>query len=412
MPPDVVNKRSNQTRLRVFSRRVFILMTTMTNSAWVLPDQISDVLPRQARQLESLRRGLLDLYRRHGFELVMPPLVEYTQALLDETDMDVNLRTVKWADADSGKTMAVRADITPQVARIDAHLLNRSGVTRLCYFGSVFHARANGLLTSREPMQIGAEIYGHAGLEADAQVQSLLLASLRFCGIPGLRLDVSHAQIVRALLNKAPELKAQSDDLYAALQAKDTAALKELTSGCDSKVSRALHDLLDLYGGVEVIARARTVLPAYPEIINALDELDALAALDNSGVLQFDLADLAGYQYHTGVMFAAYCSGAPNAMARGGRYDRIGERFGRARPATGFSLDLREITELLPNLPVQKAISAPWSMDGALRAAIESLRAQGEVVIEVLEGQAHQEDDFVCDRALVHVNGEWMVQAL
>jgi ATP phosphoribosyltransferase regulatory subunit len=382
----------------------------MTNNAWVLPDQISDVLPRQARMLDSLRRGLLDLYQRHGFELVMPPLVEYTDALLDDTDDDLDLRTVKWADAGSGKTLAVRADITPQVARIDAHLLNRSGVARLCYFGSVFHARANGLLTSREPMQIGAEIYGHAGLEADAQIQSLLLASLRFCQVPGLRLDISHARIVRVLLDRAPTLSQNTDAVYRALQGKDTAALRELTAQCDDETGAALLALLDLYGGVEVIERARSVLPNHPDITQALDELAVLASLDTSGVLQFDLADLAGYQYHTGVMFAAYCAGAPNAMARGGRYDHIGERFGRARPATGFSIDLREITELLPNLPATQAISAPWAMDADLRAAIETLRASGEIVIEALAGQTHQEEDFICNRALVLENNSWVVR--
>ena len=382
----------------------------MTNNAWVLPDQISDVLPRQARMLDSLRRGLLDLYQRHGFELVMPPLVEYTDALLDDTDDDLDLRTVKWADAGSGKTLAVRADITPQVARIDAHLLNRSGVARLCYFGSVFHARANGLLTSREPMQIGAETYGHAGLEADAQIQSLLLASLRFCQVPGLRLDISHARIVRVLLDRAPTLSQNTDAVYRALQGKDTAALRELTAQCDDETGAALLALLDLYGGVEVIERARSVLPNHPDITQALDELAVLASLDTSGVLQFDLADLAGYQYHTGVMFAAYCAGAPNAMARGGRYDHIGERFGRARPATGFSIDLREITELLPNLPATQAISAPWAMDADLRAAIETLRASGEIVIEALAGQTHQEEDFICNRALVLENNSWVVR--
>lgn len=382
----------------------------MTNNAWVLPDQISDVLPRQARMLDSLRRGLLDLYQRHGFELVMPPLVEYTDALLDDTDDDLDLRTVKWADAGSGKTLAVRADITPQVARIDAHLLNRSGVARLCYFGSVFHARANGLLTSREPMQIGAEIYGHAGLEADAQIQSLLLASLRFCQVPGLRLDISHAKIVRVLLDQAPALSKDTDAVYRALQGKDTAALRELTAACDAQTGAALLALLDLYGGVEVIERARSVLPNHPDITQALDELAVLASLDTSGVLQFDLADLAGYQYHTGVMFAAYCAGAPNAMARGGRYDHIGERFGRARPATGFSIDLREITELLPNLPATQAISAPWAIDAALREAIEALRARGEIVIEALAGQAHEEEDFICNRALVLENNSWVVR--
>ena len=384
----------------------------MSTNAWVLPDQISDVLPRQARTLEALRRGLLDLFKRYGYELVLPPLVEYTDALLDDEDDDLNLRTVKWADQLTGRTLAIRADMTPQVARIDAHLLNRRGVTRLCYFGSVFHARAAGLLTSREPLPIGAEIYGHQGLEADAEIQTLLIEALQFCQLPGVRVDVSHAQIVRAILADVPSvLLKNSADVYAALQAKDTAALRECTQAYPDSVRAALLALLDLYGGVEVLARARAALPASEQIARALDELTTLAQLDRAGVVQFDLADLTGYSYHTGVTFAAYCDGVPNAIARGGRYDRIGERFGRARPATGFSLDLREITEILPTLPANKAIAAPWLFDASLQAAIAQLRAQGEVVIPLPAGDAHEEDEFVCDRELVREGDEWLVKA-
>ena len=384
----------------------------MSTNAWVLPDQISDVLPRQARTLEALRRGLLDLFKRYGYELVLPPLVEYTDALLDDEDDDLNLRTVKWADQLTGRTLAIRADMTPQVARIDAHLLNRRGVTRLCYFGSVFHARAAGLLTSREPLPIGAEIYGHQGLEADAEIQTLLIEALQFCQLPGVRVDVSHAQIVRAILADVPSvLLKNSADVYAALQAKDTAALRECTQAYPDSVRAALLALLDLYGGVEVLARARAALPASEQIARALDELTTLAQLDRAGVVQFDLADLTGYSYHTGVTFAAYCDGVPNAIARGGRYDRIGERFGRARPATGFSLDLREITEILPTLPAKKAIGAPWLFDASLQAAIAQLRAQGEVVIPLPAGDAHEEDEFVCDRELVREGDEWLVKA-
>ena len=381
----------------------------MNTNAWVLPDQISDVLPRQARSLEALRRGLLDLFKRYGYELVIPPLVEYTDALLDDEDEDLELRTVKWADHATGRTLAIRADMTPQVARIDAHLLNRQGVARLCYFGSVFHARAVGLLTSREPLMIGAEVYGQQGLEADAEIQTLLIEALKFCQLPGVRVDVSHAQIVRALLADVPVKNTAS--VYAALQAKDTAALREVTAGFPDAVRAALFALLDLYGGVEVLERARAVLPNVERIGKALDDLNTLASLDTAGVVQFDLADLIGYSYHTGVMFAAYCAGMPNAIARGGRYDRIGERFGRARPATGFSLDLREITEILPTLPANKAIAAPWLFDASLQAAIAQLRAQGEVVIPLPAGDAHEEDEFVCDRELVREGDEWLVKA-
>lgn len=382
----------------------------MNTNAWVLPDQIADVLPRQARSLEALRRGILELCKRYGYELVLPPLVEYTDALLDDEDDDLDLRTVKWADPVTGKTLAVRADITPQVARIDAHLLNRQGVARLCYFGSVFHARAVGLLTSREPMIIGAELYGHQGLEADAEIQTLLIEVLQYCQLPGVRVDVSHAQIVRALLDGLPAaLRARDGEVYAALQAKDTAALRTCTAEYPIDAQNALLSLLDLYGSAEVIARARAVLPAHERISRALDELQTLADLDTSGAVQFDLADLTGYSYHTGVMFTAYCAGVPNAIARGGRYDRIGERFGRARPATGFSLDLREITEILPTIPAKSAIAAPWQVDGQLRAAVRELRAQGEIVIQLPAGMAHEEDEFICDRELVQQNGRWTV---
>ena len=380
----------------------------MNTNAWVLPDQISDVLPRQARSLEALRRGLLDLFKRFGYELVIPPLVEYTDALLDDEDEDLELRTVKWADHATGRTLAIRADMTSQVARIDAHLLNRQGVARLCYFGSVFHARAVGLLTSREPLMIGAEVYGQQGLEADAEIQTLLIEALKFCQLPGVRVDVSHAQIVRALLVDVP-VKSNAP-VYAALQAKDTAALRECTAGFPETVRAALLALLDLYGGVEVLERARAVLPKDARILSALNDLQTLASLDAAGVVQFDLADLTGYSYHTGVTFAAYCDGMPNAIARGGRYDRIGERFGRARPATGFSLDLREITEILPTVPAKPAISAPWVLDEDLRRAIDALRAQGEVVIQLPVGVAHEEDEFICDRVLVHDAGKWVVQ--
>lgn len=388
----------------------------MSKNAWVLPDQISDVLPRQARTLEALRRGLLEVFKRYGYELVMPPLVEYTDALLDDEDDDLNLRTVKWADQVTGRTLAIRADMTSQVARIDAHLLNRQGVARLCYFGSVFHARAVGLLASREPLVIGAELYGHQGLEADAEIQSLLIEALKFCKLPGARVDVSHAQIVRAILSEVPaqllkDTESGASAVYAALQAKDTAALRECTRAYPESVRAALLALLDLYGGVEVLARARAVLPQDERIGKALDELAILANLDTDGIVQFDLADLNGYSYHTGVMFAGYCNGVPNAIARGGRYDRIGERFGRARPATGFSLDLREITEILPSIPAKSAIGAPWLFDANLSAVIAQLRAQGEVVIPLPNGDAHEEDEFVCDRELIREGDAWVVKA-
>ena len=229
---------------------------------WLLPEYLADALPAEAAQIERLRRSLLDHFRLHGYEHVMPPLMEYLESLLTGTGHDLDLRTFKLVDQLSGRSMGVRADMTPQAARIDAHLLNRRGLTRLCYCGSVFHAQAVGLLTSREPLVVGAELYGHQGLEADAEIQTLLIEALKYSKLPGVRLDVSHAQIVRAILADVPSvLLKNSADVYAALQAKDTAALRECTQAYPDSVRAALLALLDLYGGVEVLARARAALP-------------------------------------------------------------------------------------------------------------------------------------------------------
>lgn len=381
-------------------------------STWLLPENIADVLPSEARKIEILRRTLLDRFRSYGYEMVMPPLLEYLESLLaGGGGGDLNLRTFKLVDQLSGRTMGLRADITPQVSRIDAHLLNRQGVTRLCYAGSVLQTRPRGLHATREPLQIGAEIYGHAGLEADLEVQQLMLDSLALAGLSKVRLDLCHAGVLSALLATQPGAAALGHALYGALAAKDQARIAELAHGLPAEVRDALLALPTLYGDVTVLDEARARLPAAPAIGRALDELAFLSARVTGAEVAIDLADLRGYDYHGGVMFAAYVDGLPNAIALGGRYDHVGEAYGRARAATGFSLDLREVARISSVEGRSSAILAPWKHDEALRATIAALRDAGEVVIQALPGHHHVRDEFVCDRVLVERGASWVVEA-
>lgn len=367
---------------------------------WLLPENIADVLPSEARKIEDLRRALLDHYRLYGYELVMPPLLEYLESLLAGGGQDTDLRTFKLIDQLSGRTLGVRADMTTQVARIDAHLLNRSGVTRLCYAGSVLHTRPSGLHTTREPLQIGCEIYGHAGLEADAEIQELALTSLSLTGFKTVRLDLCHVGVVRAILDTDPRAKQDESTLFNLLRAKDIASLRQLTAAYNASTRAALLALPGLYGELDVLQRAREELPPLPGVRQALDQLQALAALATQASVTIDLADLRGYQYESGVRFALYVPGLPNAVARGGRYDHVGEAFGRARPATGFSMDLRELARLLPSAQRKPFIRAPWGQDAALRTKIAALRQAGEIVIQSLPGHDNDQEEFDCDRVL------------
>ncbi|QCP49482.1 ATP phosphoribosyltransferase regulatory subunit [Trinickia violacea] len=380
-------------------------------STWLLPENIADVLPSEARKIEELRRALLDRFRAYGYEMVMPPLLEYLESLLTSGGSDLSLRTFKLVDQLSGRTLGLRADTTPQVARIDAHLLNRQGVTRLCYAGNVLHTRPRGLHATREQIQVGAEIYGHAGLEADLEIQQLMLDVLRLTGLTTIRLDLCHAGVLSAIFAQDPAAAAAGEALYEALAAKDVARLDELTQGLSDVARDALRALPALYGDASVLALARQRLPNLPEIANALDDLEFLAAQVESAEVTIDLADLRGYAYHSGVMFSAYVDGVPNAVARGGRYDHVGQAYGRARPATGFSLDLREVARISPIEARSSAILAPWKHDEALRASVALLRDAGEVVIQALPGHDHALDEFACDRVLVERNGVWVVEA-
>jgi ATP phosphoribosyltransferase regulatory subunit len=376
---------------------------------WLLPENISDILPLEARRVEELRRALLDLYRGYGYELVIPPLIEYLDSLLTGTGSDLELRMFKLNDWASGRMLGLRADATPQVARIDAHILNRQGVARLCYAGSVLHARPLHPLAPREPLQVGAELYGWAGPEADAEVIELAVASLRLAGVETVHLDLGHTAVVRALLDLAQPAPAALDELLAALTAKDESALRALVAAMPPEIAAAFLELVRLNGGLEVIDAARARLPRLPGISAALDELKAISR--NAGAeVSIDLADLHGYRYHSGVTFAVHVEGLPTAVLRGGRYDGIGKAFGRARPAVGFSIYLRELARL-GDLSTPRAILAPAGQDAALRTLVQKLRNAGEVVVQALPGEEEHAGDFVFDREIAQHNGNWSVVA-
>jgi len=388
------------------------------SSSWQLPDQIADVLPSEARHIEELRRLFLDTARSYGYELVMPPLLEHLESLLTGTGEALDLQTFKLVDQLSGRTLGLRADTTPQVARIDAHLLNRNGVARLCYCGPVLHTRAERPHATREPLQFGAEIFGHAGLEADLEVQLLALEGLRAAGIGSLSVDMADVRIVSSLLADARiSSPAALARLHAALADKDGSELASLLaaeSGISTACADGLKALLALYGDEQVLSDAEHALKRVPGALQAIEGMRWLATqvrqLGGDVKLGFDLADLRGYAYYSGTRFAIYGDGAE--LARGGRYDEVGAVFGRRRPAAGFSLDLKELVSNLPARSLRAAVRAPWGVDAGLRQAIASLRAQGETVACVLPGHEHEVNEFDCDRELVQAAGLWVVQSL
>jgi len=371
---------------------------------WLLPEHIEDVLPAEARAMERLRRAILDLFESHGYELVAPPLLEYTDSLLSGIGKDLDLATFKLVDQLSGRMMGVRADHTPQVARIDAHLLNRQGVARLCYCGSVLHTVPAGMTKMREPIQIGAELYGHAGLEADAEILGLMVAALKRSGIERLHVDLGHPGIYRALTEKSGLNAEDSEALFHAVQQKDAPRAKEL--GGESVAA-----LTAMNGTREVIASARKLLPALPALSTALNSLDRLAGLVAApGVeISVDLAELGGFNYESGLVFAAFTPGSPDAIARGGRYDEVGATFGRARPATGFTMDLRQLAALAPRAQAEERILAPALDDASLRDAIAKLREAGNIVVVEMPGTEKHRDELGCERKLEMKDGKWRV---
>ncbi len=385
-----------------------------TVDRWQLPDGVEEVLPEQALVVERLRRELLDLYRSWGYQLVIPPLMEFTESLLIGLGRDLDLLTFKMTDQISGRTLGIRADITPQVARIDAHSLAQPGVTRLCYAGSILHTRPQSLLASRSPIQLGAELYGDDSLAADVEVIGLMLATLGHAGLAGITLDLGHVGVYEAVLAQAGLSDEQEADVFDALQRKSRPDLAEALVGLDESVAGLITGLLDLHGDAAVLSRARDqfahAAPAALAAVTALEAVAAAVGQRHPGLaIYFDLAELRGYHYHTGMVFAAYVPGHGQAVANGGRYNDVGKVFGRARPATGFATDLKALMALYPAAgPERGAISVPVVDAPGLPGRVAALRAAGEVVINRLGA----EPDPRCDRELVEVAGEWVVQPL
>jgi len=381
---------------------------------WLLPEYIEDVLPAEAARIEILRRTLLDLFKVHGYQYVIPPMLEYMESLITGVGHDLDLATFKVVDQLTGRLMGVRADMTPQAARIDAHLLNHQGVTRLCYAGSVLRTKPDGLAQTREPLQLGAELYGHAGVASDIEIQRLLIKALQGIGIDQLHMDFSHVNIFGSLIEASQVAPQLEQALYAALQSKDQSSVAALSQHLDKTTREALLHLTELNGDKSILAKAEKVLPNTPAVKEALASLSQVStALENLNVtVSFDLSELRGYHYHSGIVFAAYAQGYKGPLALGGRYDEVGQAFGRARPATGFSLDLRGVvTALQPAKPIM-AIFAPANDDVTLSVKIDTLRADGHIVIQELSGFESNLDELNCDRKLVHYNSGWHVVAI
>lgn len=381
---------------------------------WLLPEYIEDVLPAEAARIETLRRTLLDLFKVHGYQYVIPPMLEYMESLITGVGHDLDLATFKVVDQLTGRLMGVRADMTPQAARIDAHLLNHQGVTRLCYAGSVLRTKPDGLAQTREPLQLGAELYGHAGVASDIEIQRLLIKALQGIGIDQLHMDFSHVNIFGSLIEASQVAPQLEQELYAALQSKDQSSVAALSQHLDKTTREALLHLTELNGDKSILVKAAKVLPAMPAIQEALASLSQVStALEDLDVtVSFDLSELRGYHYHSGIVFAAYAQGYKGPLALGGRYDEVGQAFGRARPATGFSLDLRGVVTALQPAKAIMAIFAPANDDASLSVKIDSLRADGQIVIQELSGFESNLDELNCDRKLVHYNSGWHVVAI
>lgn len=389
---------------------------------WLLPDGIEEVLPDEAKYLEDLRRKLLDVFAAWGYQLVIPPFIDYLDSLLTGSGHDLELQTFKLTDQLSGELLGVRADMTPQVARIDAHNLRYEHPTRLCYEGTVLHTVGNPLERSRSPRQIGAELYGHAGKESDLEVIQLMLEMLAITGLQNVHLDLGHVGIYRELSLQAGLNPQQESELFTLLQGKAKTELKELinTYAIAEPFKIMLLKLAELNGGSEVLGKAVQVFAdANDQVKQALAELqaiaDKLAILFPALPIHFDLAELRGYHYHTGVVFAAFVPTVGREIARGGRYDNIGKIFGRARPATGFSADLKLLASLGKNnyqADANTAIFAPCDDNYELIVTIRDLRAQGLTVIQQLPGQTGGAQEACCNAVLEKHNQNWLVKPL
>jgi ATP phosphoribosyltransferase regulatory subunit len=392
-----------------------------TNNRWLLPDGVEEILPAQARQLEQLHRELLDMYSSWGYELIIPPFIEYLDSLLTGTGNELDLRTFKLIDQISGRLLGVRADMTPQAARIDTHRLRRKAPSRLCYLGTVLHTLPDGFSGSRSPMQAGAELFGHSGIESDVEILELMVETLLLTGIEDVHIDIGHVGIFRGLAAEAMLDIEQEKLLFDALQRKAIPEIKEFLQQIDlSDTHRmALSGLADLNGGDEVFDQARELLENCGDPARlALDNLHAITQLARKRLplvdFNFDLAELRGYEYQTGVVFAAFVAEHGQEVARGGRYDQIGKEFGSARMATGFSTDLRTLIALgkRPVQEQQDAILAPCNDDVLLQDKVRELRAAGDSVIFELPGQSGTASEMGCARKLVWNGAEWAIEDL
>jgi len=390
------------------------------NNRWVLPEGIEEVLPAQAIQLEGLRRRLIDMYTCWGYDLVMPPFVEYLESLLSGTGHDLDLQTFKITDQLTGRMMGIRADMTPQVARIEAHHLKQDTPTRLCYLGTVLHTRPQGFSASRSPLQIGAELYGHQASQSDVEILCLMVSTLKLTGVDTFYIDLGHAGIFRSLAKQAGLSSIQEDQLFDVLQRKAKPELAELMQqwNVDKNMAAMLSSLPDLNGGEEVFEQAADVFKnADASVLDAIKNLQDIAQqfkAKNSDIsLHYDLSELRGYNYHTGVIFAAYASGQGEAIAQGGRYDDIGKDFGVARPATGFSADLKTLVSLngLQGEAVQ-GIFAPDSSEASLAEFIEELRTKGERVVVALPNQNGDANAMQCNRTIEKDGDSWIVKTV
>ena len=380
---------------------------------WQLPQAVEEVLPEQASALEALRRELLDLYKHWGYELVFPPLIEYSESLLTGLGADLDLLTFKLTDQLTGRTLGIRADITPQVARIDAHSYLKRGVSRLCYAGTTLHTHPKSLMASRCPVQVGAELYGDSSEQADIEIIRLLIETLRTSGVGALTLDIGHVGVYQAVF-AAADIDQDDTDIFDALQRKSAPDLAVALQDKPAQTREWLTALMNMHGDIDTLDRARqTFGSSVPAVSQAIDQIEtvikALSAVAHDIDWYVDLAELRGLNYHTGLVFAAYAKGAGQALANGGRYDSVGQIYGRARAATGFAVDLKTIlAQGRYKANSQGAISVPAIMDTKLESLINDLRASGQIVIRALLN----EHDERCDREIVLIDDVWTVRPI
>jgi ATP phosphoribosyltransferase regulatory subunit len=383
---------------------------------WLLPDGVDEVLPEQAYVVEHLRRQILDLYYIWGYDLVIPPMVEFTESLLSGSGKDLDLMTFRVTDQLSGRMMGIRADITPQTARMDAHSLRREGPSRLCYAGTVLHTRPRGPLQSRTPISIGVELFGETSLSADIEVIDLFLQTLNTSGVEHVYLDLGHVDICRGLLSEAGLNAELEDQLFELLQRKAQAELSDwiAVNIQDTSLSGWLNALPTLTGGIEVLTKAKELLKGSPKaVLDAIDQLEGIVSsiADKSASVYIDLGEIPGYHYHTGIVFAAYVQGFGKALGNGGRYDHVGEAFGRSRPATGFAIDLKSlVSQGQSEVSSSGGIFAPYSTDRESQYQVDSLRGQGKRVVQGFEGQRIDLEELKCDHELVKIDGKYVVQ--